>query len=493
MEVILNIYKFEDSLNKTVTVLVTNVVLTKHQKNMKKKITFLLMALILAAIGGYSQNTTIMNESFENINEFPPDGWSIVNFKPYTGSSKTRPAIEISQHSYLGVYSASWHVYNDQGGWFSEPYNSALVTPPIYAKTGEKLSFYVKVDTTASFQKIQFTVEVASSPDENAVRTVLQTVDLNDCKEYNHYEVSLDDYDGDTVYVFFHSNKMSMSIDADLYLDDVSGVTIPAVMCRSVKNFVATDFYVDSVKLAWSDYLYNVGKYDIEYMPAASSDWTNAQTVIATDTIYTLTSLNSSTEYVARVRPNCGDSDDMKGKWTDEIRFMTMHAPMSINEFPDTSDFTYDNGMWFIPIQQPVLYETPVPIPDSVGPTRTAKGEILCNGLGDMFLVSPQIVDAGIDQFSVNFNVRCLFNTGNTPDSILPAYIQVGVMTDPNDTSTFIPIDEISHNTLFTHQYQSRKINYDLELHGCPNTSAGNYLAFRIHTYFKYFKTSMLA
>ncbi|MCR4965009.1 MAG: fibronectin type III domain-containing protein [Bacteroidales bacterium] len=78
----------------------------------------------------------------------------------------------------------------------------------------------------------------------------------------------------------------------------------------------------------------NDSYYNFEYMLASQSDWTNAQTLTAYDTVIDITGLQPATTYKARVQTSC--SDNTLTNWSTEIYFTTPNIPITL---PYTQDF----------------------------------------------------------------------------------------------------------------------------------------------------------
>ena len=281
---------------------------------------------------------------------------------------------------------------------------------------------------------------------------------------------------------YFYSHTASGSLSRYVYQDSSpystsstpgSGTStstrnnvIFGVPCDSLATCVAPNTYVtdvteNSVTVAWAPGN-NETSWEMEYCADGETTWTSEGTVTSP---YTVNSLTSDTKYHFRVRSVCGGGD--YSEWsTTSARTACTDVFIPYTENFDDAPGTGSGNMV-------TCWTTGSNYTSTLYP-YTSSSQHYSGGYSAYFygtsayysyLASPQF-DASVDM--TDLQVR--FYAYKTSASY---YIQVGVMTDPNDPSTFVQVGQ-NLTPSATNTWEMLEVNTD------NYTGTGRYIAFRI-------------
>ena len=197
-----------------------------------------------------------------------------------------------------------------------------------------------------------------------------------------------------------------------------------------------------------------------------------------TDTSATLMFLTPNTEYTVCVRSLCGPGDTSVAQYT---TFRTLCNSLTAADLPYTEDFeAYGSGSsnpistcWTKGTNNSTAYPYPFATNAITGsrslyfysykPSSATSTSYYC------YAALPQL-DASVDitGLTLRFNSRRYSSTTSTYRSL----IQVGVMTDPTDLSTFELVQLVNMTSLPSLTIQSNEINF------ASYTGTGKYIAF---------------
>jgi hypothetical protein len=206
---------------------------------------------------------------------------------------------------------------------------------------------------------------------------------------------------------------------------------------------------------------------EIEYRASGETDWTPAGTT--SGSTYTLYGLEGNTVYQVRVRALCGGND--VSLWTDAVSFRTECE--ALWELPYTQNFDgndhYGSGedayiycwdRYTNNPSSPVYYSTSSSAHSLSGMLRFDDGSNVTN-----IAIMPKVDESiYLNELQISFWVK---NTSASSTAIL----ELGVMTDKNDPTTFETLDTIHPQVV--NQYNL--IEYSLANY----TGNGQYIAFR--------------
>ena len=356
---------------------------------------------------------------------------------PYCYSSST--------NAHSGTYSLYWYNYYK---------NSLAILPPIDTEvlplTDLRLAFYAKISavpTGSSSVKLQ--VGVMTDPTDSTTFTVVDSLTLT--TTHTLYEVDFNEYEGEGNYIALR-NAVTGSLYSYIYVDDMELMHIPA--CTRPDN-IAGETTTDGATLTWTSTGENFVLYYKEYGTEEWLEYTDAQ---ATDTgwVMNLTDLTPATYYLFYIKAVCGEDE-----LSTETYIVRTECEL-LTELPYVCDFET------VP---PIANPLPVcwtkgtanaTYPYSYSTTDAYEGSRALYFYTANYAALPPIDPNAIDLSTTQLT---FFARGTNAGYKL----QVGVMTDPTNASTF---EQVSSITLTS--------NY--ELYEIPLSSyegEGTYVALR--------------
>ena len=356
---------------------------------------------------------------------------------PYCYSSST--------NAHSGTYSLYWYNYYK---------NSLAILPPIDTEVlplqDLRLAFYAKISavpTGSSSVKLQ--VGVMTDPTDSTTFTVVDSLTLT--TTHTLYEVDFNEYEGEGNYIALR-NAVTGSLYSYIYVDDMELMHIPA--CTRPDN-IAGETTTDGATLTWTSTGENFILYYKEY---GTEEWLEYIDAQATDTgwVMNLTGLTPSTYYLFYIKAVCGEDE-----LSTETYIVRTECEL-LTELPYVCDFET------VP---PIANPLPVcwtkgaanaTYPYSYSTTNAYEGSRALYFYTANYAALPPIDPDAIDLSTTQLT---FFARGTSAGYKL----QVGVMTDPTNASTF---EQISSITLTS--------NY--ELYEIPLSSyegEGTYVALR--------------
>ena len=203
---------------------------------------------------------------------------------------------------------------------------------------------------------------------------------------------------------------------------------LPSDYCYPPSNFSLSSLNSTTANFNWTSNT-TPTNYTFEYKSADSETWITSNT---TSTNYSLTGLTPSTNYNVRVKSNCNSSGSI---WIN-YSFKTECEPISLLPYSESFD-TYGTGT--AATSYPSCWTRNVSIsantPYISSTAISSPGAMYFYGYNvdrEVAVCHPIDATIPINTLTVYFKMRysTLDNNG----------IQVGVMSDPNDFSTFVPI-----------------------------------------------------
>ena len=229
--------------------------------------------------------------------------------------------------------------------------------------------------------------------------------------------------------------------------------TLPT--CIKPTNFSASNVTSSSATLSWIAGEAGQDAWNVMYKKDTNSEWT---TVPVSTTTYTITGLSPVSTYYAKVQANCGEGD--LSKWA-ETTFTTGCGAIDL---PYTCDFegtsqTVNNckipSCWsVIKGYQNSTYSYGIPTvanqSSSTQPIAYPHGGSYClyflnstySGTSEEYAILPEISDAyNMSNIQIRFWVRSYSS---------PCTMEVGVMTDPSNASTYVKIEDVEMTKDYT-------------------------------------------
>ena len=403
-----------------------------------------------------------------------------------TGSSSGHPDIPCWRHinngtSYMGypyVYASAAHSGSRGLYWYASTTAGTygdyeiLVLPAVDTNVNPintlMLSFWAK-PTGLSYAPV-FYVGVMSDPDDISTFEYVDTINLITGNTYwALYESKLNSYTGQGRYIALRANRPSSLWYA--YTDDFTVDVIPS--CPHVTDLVVDSNSISSVSLSWT-------------AGSTESSWsvTDGTHYYVTNTPnITVSGLNTNTAYTFEVRALCA-ADDSSNVWSINARTACdpyLSLPYAEDFEGYTNSTTAATGVmvpcWNYYMTGSATYQVGAYLPQlyyySTAGTYSHSGNYSMRLYGVGYHTLPQL-PCPADSVTMGFWVR---------QSSTSYLMYVGLMSDPNDGSTFDTVMQITNSGTSVPEYH--------EIDFSSYTGTGRYIAFRnvytsASTYYSY-------
>ena len=305
-------------------------------------------------------------------------------------------------------------------------------------------------------------VGVMSDPTNHSTFEEVARVYLPGDALWHEYSFTFGDYSGSGTYI-------AISNDTNYYntiaIDNVTVRTYNSCPTPAVPTIVAIDN--ENVSLTWpADPSALTTSYEYEYGPDGFAPGTGIQQT-TTDTNVVLTGLDENTTYDFYLYGICGGSSHSNYRL---ISFTTACTPIATADLPLFEDFdSYGSGStaaidscWY----RGTNYTTTYPYPYSTqhcGPI--GNGLYFYSTTSYYCYVALPLFEDSISTLEINFDARRTSTTTSYSGRLI-----VGVMSNPADKNTFVPVDTITLPTSITdcNNYTVDFLNY---------TGGGRYIA----------------
>lgn len=238
-------------------------------------------------------------------------------------------------------------------------------------------------------------------------------------ESWQHFETALDSsYEG-VKRLFFHWNNDDWAGEMPAAVDNIR---IENTNCGAPSNLVLDSVSVNTATCSWQPFVASDTAWEIYYCQTGTAlDTTH--TIIINTPYYTMTGLNGSATYDFYVRSACG------GSWL-SLSFKTDCGP--IVNLPVQYGFEQDT-LYKLPFCWSILNKVDY-LTSYVTNSSAYHGLQYLYIHNEDYVIMP-IMDAGIAMN--NLQISGWMN-GSSGDLV------VGVMTDPTDFTTFVPVDTVS-------------------------------------------------
>ena len=325
-----------------------------------------------------------------------------------------------SNNSHFVYYSSSYNHSTSSGGCLDFHYSPSSYTLAISPMIDNSIpvnslmvDFYARKNSGNG--NGAFEIGVMSDPMDASTFDLYDTVDFDATGTWEHKTIYLANYTGTGQYIAFRS------INATAYsymLDDVTFDYIP--QCMPALNVTASNPTLDGATITWSGDASSYAVYAIS--------GTDTTYFTAYDTTITLTGLQPSTHYTVMVRALCGGDSSVI---SNTANFATLCGAITVSSTsPWFEDFEgYPGGG-----EQPFLcWATPV---HPNGPFVYCGYSSSCHSGANSAEFKGAVNVLVLPEFTNDIHsLRLSFwGTSTAPDY---GNIEVGIMTDVTDTSTF--------------------------------------------------------
>ncbi|MBQ9638779.1 MAG: fibronectin type III domain-containing protein [Bacteroidales bacterium] len=327
-------------------------------------------------------------------------------------------------------------------GYASEPAYAVL---PLFDDSlyNLQLSFYLLRNQAA----VAMQVGVMVDPTDTATFTPVATFQPATLT-WHECTTDFGSYTGNGRYIAFRTLLLSGTYNYPIYVDEVDVHVMPS--CPRPTFVVADSTTSTSAHLRWGS-TRQVMRYVVEYDTASFTPGTRLGTaLLEPDTVTVLSGLRPNTTYHVQLRAFCGTRDTSEAV---SCTFTTSCAPISRAELPFRENFdAYQTGnsgtfspCWTRFNFYGVSYYSNMPYASSMRALSGSNSLYLYHGNQTQaaYALLPLFEDS-VNQLQVAFDLN--IDNANTA-------LQVGVMTDPADTTSFTPIATCRPTTTRTWQH----------------------------------------
>lgn len=426
---------------------------------MLKSYKFVILAAVAAMLGGAqvqlkAQQTLPYWQDFTNVTGASGGVWcntcditQLTNrgFALYTnGTGSYRPHI-VNNSSNTGVYyKYSSNSQNQRSLCMAAQSNTNYgstqhVVLPVMAKPVKNLIFKCWIATSSNSLG---TLSVGYVTDDNGTGSFVSVQDFtaNDasyCATPGAQTTGGRDIEVDLSSVPSTATRIALrwynnsSTAVSCCVDDINVIENPNITCFAVSSLAASSITTTSATLTWSEEGEST-QWQVRLDGGAS------QTV--SSTTYALTGLTANTAYTAEVRAVCDASADEYSDWT-PVAFRTLCNPISTLPYTETFESYYTGvGEEIDPCWHTATVgsTTTYVYPNTRGTGSSSKSLFMQAGTSYYSLaVLPQL-SVPLSQLMIEFDLKRDATLSNLSN------VQVGIITNPSDISTFTPLRSIN-------------------------------------------------
>ena len=326
-----------------------------------------------------------------------------------------------------------------------------------------QVSFYARKTSSSNPSPAVFEIGVMTDKTDPTSFESLDTIDLPISNDYALFEYSLANYTGFGQYIAFRVSNGNGG--HNVRLDDVVLDYIPT--CQHPTNLQIDTITSDMAEIHWSE-VGSASQWIVEYGPTGFTPG-NGTVMSSSDTSFTINNLDPNTEYDVYVSSDCGGglvSTTISGNFRTECGPIVT-LPYSENFETGIYSTNHQNYIvcWDRYESDPEHY---VYVPSSSTYAHSATHYLDFHYTPSCFniAISPEF-DQSIDISTLMVNFWAC-RTGST------GTLEVGVMTDKDDPTTFAVIDTIDLSASNTYAYAEQYVKFN------NYTGNGKYIAFRV-------------
>ena len=383
-----------------------------------------------------------------------PYCWS--NYNTGTSTSYSGYPIIYASATYAasGSNSMRFYTYTTSGTYSDQ----TAILPPVDINTLPLNTLQLSFDARALNTSYPFNLEIGVMTDPTDINTfmALSTVTIQSTS-YANYEIPLSQYSGTGAYIAIKAPKPVTGYNYG-YVDNVTIENIPS--CPKPTQLHVASTTTTSIELAWTENG-SATSWVIEYGPVGFTLGTGT-TENASTNPYTVNGLTASTQYDFYVKADCGGGDVSNYSAV----LSTATECEAIDQLPFVEGFdTYGTGDPAYPLCWGKI--------NTYTSNRPYVSSTHYNGVGSLYFYAASATYniAIVPQFDASIPVNTLQATFMYRASSSTDYMIVGVMTNPSDASTFVPVDTI-------HPESSASTWVEKEVVFSGYTGSGHYIAF---------------
>lgn len=375
-----------------------------------------------------------------------PSCWTNYNTGTSTSYSGYPIVYNNAANAHSGTNSMRFYTYATAGTYSDQMAVLPMTDSATLPLSDMQLSFWMRSTSTSYSSYV--VVGVITDPTDPSTFHPIETVPTHGSTTYEQHTVMLAAYHGPYGRVAIMAPQPATSYNA-LLIDDVALKQAPS--CLPVFDLRVTLETADSIALAWT----RIGS-ETAWLVA---DGTHE--VMVYDTVYTLSGLTANTGYTLSVRAYCGPNDTSAA-----VTVSARTACNNITTLPFSENFDgmigltntsaatnnlpfcwsyYNIGTSTTYSGYPIVYSSSTYAHSGSNAMRFYT-YITAGTYSDQIAVMPPTdsVVLPISSLQVTFWMRANTSSYNS-------YVVVGVMSDPTDASTFVPVETIYTNSSTTY------------------------------------------
>ena len=389
-----------------------------------------------------------------------PSCWN--NLNTGSNSSYTGYPIIYSSSTYAHSGSNVLRFYSGTGTYGDE----MAILPPIdenlYPINTLQVSFYARaLNTTYPFKLV---VGVLSNPASMSSFTPIDTLTITSTT-HALFEIPLGHFSGTGNYIGLLAPQPVSGMNYG-YVDDIMVDLMPS--CPKPTNLTASNITTTSLDLNWVENG-TAGNWVVEYGLSGFTQGTGTAVQVQGTPGTTITGLSASTTYDFYVRADCSGGD--VSAWTNAVSVATLCDAVSTLPFTENFD-NYGTGTatayppcWF----KYSTYTNSTALPYCSSTHYQGTGSlylyVATSGTYNMAILPAFDVSIPINTLQATFMHRASNSTDRTI---------VGVMSNPTDPTTFVPVDTI-YPASTASTWTEREVNFS------HYAGSGQYIAFMNH------------
>ena len=258
--------------------------------------------------------------------------------------------------------------------------------------------------------------------------------DIYNQNSWKTYSFLLDStYRGVFRLYYYWENTNSNLCNPPAAIDDI---TIESFTCAMPEQLTTTNIDTGSAVLTWHTPIFGTASYyTLAYRNLADSDFT---IVTLTDTIFTLTGLDTYTPYEWKVRTNCSSTD--QSDWSETKQFITEPPIAELPYFCDFEDSLENhywrmvnmeiNG-WYIGSATAQSGDQALYVSNDGGITNAISGVSYSNSLKTIWAYRDIQLPPGYADYQISFDYKGIVDTWTTPKVMIgPPYESLTVDTE---------------------------------------------------------------
>lgn len=332
-----------------------------------------------------------------------------------------------------------------------------------------QVSFYARKTSSTTASPAIFEIGVMTDKTDPTSFEIMDTIDLPISDNYSLFEYSLANYTGFGQYIAFRVSNGNGS--NNVRLDDVVLDYIPT--CQHPVNLQIDSVGSDFIDIHWTE-VGGASSWVVEYGPQGFTPGMGGTALTSTDTFFTISNLDANTVYDIYVLSDCGGGL-VSTQISNSAR--TDCGPITVPYTENFESGIYDTGVDNQSGQRDYIvcwdryasdHSHNVYIPNSTTYSHSGSHYLDFHWTDNCFniAISPEF-DQSIDISTLMANFwACRTGSSGT--------LEVGVMTDKNDATTFFTIDTIDLSASNTYEYAEQFIQFN------NYTGNGKYIAFRV-------------